>query len=638
MGKNRIPLLFIVLMLSLAVRLFYFFQLKDSAIFGFYAGDSIHFDKFAQKILAGDLIFKESIYLGQAYPFILSFIYLLFGHNIEAVVLCQVFLDVITTALIYFICLNLFGRRSIGLLASFIYSIYAPAVFYAGFMMDMTFSAFFFASFTLVTLIALEKKNLPLWSLSGAVLGALTLFRSPCLALIPAVILWLTVWRGADINKKVAYSTLFCLGILAVVLPFSVRNYMIEKTLSPFAPNGGISFYIGNHAGASGMYETVEGISDSPVDQVKTSVRKAEAETGRKMTLSEASSHWFLKGADFIKRDPMQYMLILMKKISLFWNRVELASNENMEFCKNYVPILKLPLLSFGIIAPFAILGIFFAFVKGTTPLRLAAVISLTYMIAVTIFFVSARYRFPVMPLIIVIASYAVNEFFILAKGPEKRKLFPCVMGFVLAFLYVNKALPEAYVSQNLYINHNNLGVNYYEKGALDKAVGEYKKGIELNPEYAPLYNNLAGAYHGMGDDGRSEAAYLRSIELAPDFAQAHYGLANVYEKMGRYDKAVEHCKRAVELDADFIEAYNNLGYLYAASGRTDEAEKMFARAIKIDGKYAKAYNNLGILYAKDGRTKEASGLFEKALSLDPGYADARKNLSVLRGRIKDGT
>ena len=42
---------------------------------------------------------------------------------------------------------------------------------------------------------------------------------------------------------------------------------------------------------------------------------------------------------------------------------------------------------------------------------------------------------------------------------------------------------------------HDDLAAIYALKGNLEAAVTEYKKAIQINPEYAPIYYNLALAY-----------------------------------------------------------------------------------------------------------------------------------------------
>ena len=56
---------------------------------------------------------------------------------------------------------------------------------------------------------------------------------------------------------------------------------------------------------------------------------------------------------------------------------------------------------------------------------------------------------------------------------------------------------------------HNNLGVLYSQKGAVDEAVREFREAIRLDPEYESPYHNLAKVYF-----------YQRNEEIVKDFQQ----------------------------------------------------------------------------------------------------------------------
>ena len=90
----------------------------------------------------------------------------------------------------------------------------------------------------------------------------------------------------------------------------------------------------------------------------------------------------------------------------------------------------------------------------------------------------------------------------------------------------------------------------FRKKEELDKAIEDFNKAIELNPELADAYTN-----RGL--------TYKNKVE---------------------FDKAVEDCNKAIGLDPRFAEAYNNLGLGYKEKGDFDKSiddynrECMFSR------------------------------------------------------------
>lgn len=635
--KKYIWLFLGILILSFSIRIIYLDQIKSTPVFGFYSADSQYHDKFAQKILEGNLVFKDTIYVNPYYSFILALIYKLFGHSVIAVGLCQIIIDTVTGIFLYLICVKIFDKKAIGLLAFFIYACYGISIFYTAFILEAAISVFLLTSFVLALLYAESSEKKGSWFLSGFLLGLLILLRANAILLAPFLLFWLYTRKNKKVSQVTVSFVLIITGLLIAVSPFSVRNYIISKHLTPFPANGGINFYMGNHPGAAGVYTTLKGISNAPISQVKQSLEMARTETGKNLDPYEASGYWFQKGLRFIKDNPYQYSLLSFKKLCLFLNKAEIAVNENFNLSKKFVPVLRFPLFTFGIVAPFAAAGLAFAARRRNEALRLISLCIIGYAVSVILFFVGSRYRFPIVPLLIIMSAYAVHEFFILIKSSRYLKFLSYLAVLIISFLIINNRAPIAAPLDNLCMNYNNLGVSYYEKGAIAEAVDEYKKAIEIDPAYAESYNNLAGAYYRLGENEKSIILYRRAIGLNPNFTEAYYGLGNVYAEITDTENAIACYKKAIGLDPDFIEAYNNLGFVYGNIGKAEEAENIFKNILKIDPKYVKAYNNLGIIYAKTGRINEAILLFEKALEIDPNYHDAYNNLLKARKANRDG-
>ena len=148
-------------------------------------------------------------------------------------------------------------------------------------------------------------------------------------------------------------------------------------------------------------------------------------------------------------------------------------------------------------------------------------------------------------------------------------------------------------------VEHLILGNKAYNEENYTLAEEHYRKGIELNPNYADAYNNLG-------------------VLLAKD------------EK--RFPEAEAKYNKAIELNPNYSEAYNNLGVLLAKDEkRFDEAEAKYNKAIELNPNDAEAYNNLGSLLTKDEkRFDEAEAKYNKAIELNPNYASAYYNLVVL--------
>ena len=180
------------------------------------------------------------------------------------------------------------------------------------------------------------------------------------------------------------------------------------------------------------------------------------------------------------------------------------------------------------------------------------------------------------------------------------------------------------------YIAHDSLGYALLEKGEVDNAINEYKRALEIKPDYADSHNNLANALLQKGLVDEAMVHYRRALEIEPEFPEPHNNLANVLFKQGRVDEAIEEYKLAAAKRSDFAEVQYNLGSAFIVKGDWDAAIRYLEAAIKIDSTYARAHNKLGIAFGATGKTAEAVREFKEALRRDPKYAEAHFNLGFV--------
>lgn len=139
----------------------------------------------------------------------------------------------------------------------------------------------------------------------------------------------------------------------------------------------------------------------------------------------------------------------------------------------------------------------------------------------------------------------------------------------------------------------------------------------------------------GAGDTTRALQQYLKALELNPDDPYLHYDLALVYRQKGLPDKAEFHIKEAIRLKPDYSEAHDFLGVIYRDTGRLDLAigshEKALSNELYLYPE--SAHFNLGVVYLRRKEYRKAVDQFEEAIRLVPDYVEAYVNL----GRAYEG-
>ena len=76
------------------------------------------------------------------------------------------------------------------------------------------------------------------------------------------------------------------------------------------------------------------------------------------------------------------------------------------------------------------------------------------------------------------------------------------------------------------------------------------------------------------GEQERAVAEYQKSLDADPEFTEAMHGLARALQDLNRLDEAIAVARRIEEVDPDDILAHTSLSVLYQKKGMIPEAEE----------------------------------------------------------------
>ena len=83
--------------------------------------------------------------------------------------------------------------------------------------------------------------------------------------------------------------------------------------------------------------------------------------------------------------------------------------------------------------------------------------------------------------------------------------------------------------------------------------VKNYKMALKLNPTEFKSNFRLGLVYLEKGLFDESIREFKKVLEITPDFGPAYYNLAIIYHRIGDYNSAVEYCDKAKEVGFDEI-------------------------------------------------------------------------------------
>ncbi|NVM23139.1 MAG: tetratricopeptide repeat protein [Desulfobacterales bacterium] len=160
-------------------------------------------------------------------------------------------------------------------------------------------------------------------------------------------------------------------------------------------------------------------------------------------------------------------------------------------------------------------------------------------------------------------------------------------------------------------------GDSCVDVGQFEKAIDEYSKAIDKEPESAEAYVRRATAYAELGDFERALQDFKKAINTNPEEAYYHYNMSLAYDGLGDIDKSIEELDKAIELDETYAKAYYNRGLAYIEKGEHNKAILDFDKTMSVaPDSMADALFNRGRAYQAKGEHTKALKDYNKVLEL----------------------
>jgi tetratricopeptide (TPR) repeat protein len=614
---------------ALTVRLVHLWQMRATPYFTVLMGDARGYDQWAARLAAGDWVGTDVFYQAPLYPYFLGVVYAVFGHDLTAARLVQAVVGSLSALLVAVAAARLFSPRA-GLIAGLMLAAYAPAVFFDGLIQKSVLDVAFVSTAVaaLAGLLTGGHDRRGLWLGLGAAVGALGLTRENALAIVAVIAVW--AWRGAPRGRRgrAAAVGLFAAGVALVLAPVAVRNYTVSGELYLTTSQFGSNLYIGNHPGADGSYVSLRVGRGSPEFERLDATELAEGAEGRTLTPAEVSRYWTGRAVAYITAQPGAWLRLQARKALLLVNAAEMIDTEAQEAHAEWSWSLRLlgPLTHFGVLVPLAVLGIWFTWTDRRR-LWVFYGVALTFALTTIAFYVFARYRFPLVPVLVLFAAAGVAHVAAEWRGwTGRRRLEVLAVAAAAALVCL---WPVTSSARARAITESNLGAALHDDGHYEAAVARYRRALEIAPDYVPAINNLGVTLRAMGRFDEAIAIYRDGLRLRSDYPDLHFNLANALLAAGRRDEAAEHFRLATAGEPDSAGAHNNLGTALAEQGRLAEAAAAFERALVVEPTSARAHRNLGNVLAGLGRDAEALRHLRRAVELAPAEAETHYDLGV---------
>lgn len=320
------------------------------------------------------------------YPFFLSLIYRVWGHNIFSVQLVQVFLLSVLSFIIFLVGKELFSPK-VALGAGVLVAIYPALKVYASFILTEIIFTFLLAVLCFFIVRALKTQHLKYFVAAGLFSGLCCLTRGVMLLFPLFMLVVFLLSKGRNILRGAF--VYFILTIL-VIAPWTVRNYLTFKSFIPVSLRGGEALWIGSYMPFKGEFRGFEPYKDiiKDLDQV------------------EADRTLRKKAFEQILRDPLGYLKICARKALLLWK----DPVGKTVLSRYNIYLANILTFFYYAVAFFACLGLIFLFKGGPKVERLVPALFILYFTFIHSLIVSApRFHLPLMPFVFALAVFGLN-------------------------------------------------------------------------------------------------------------------------------------------------------------------------------------------------------------------------------------
>jgi tetratricopeptide (TPR) repeat protein len=646
-----------VLGIAAGLRFAYLDELAALPFFDHPIMDASYHDAWARRIADGELIDDQPFFRAPLYAYILGGLYRISDGSYLLPRVLQFVLGALTCLMAYSLANRVKGLLA-GLIAGALCAVYPVLIYFEGELLTEPLFTFLCVLSIWLFDTAMRTRRLKYWLVGGLVAGMALITRPTVMLFLPAALAGALAFSP----RRWVASGLLLVGIAMPVAPVTVHNYHVSREFIPVVWQGGLNLYLGNNPAADGWSATSPELRKDWWGGYKDQIAIPREELGREPSYSEVSAYWQDRASRFMKQQPGRFVRLLLRKAALFWGSREFPNNQDYNFFRLHSWVLRNPVVNFGVVAPLALLGVF-ALLPLWRRLYFSYAFLITYFVVTVLFFVCARYRAPVLPVLCVLAGCGVSHLVHSIRMGRRKPLFLMLLGLTGAALLVNinlAAIPLPSLAQSytqmgkVYLErdqetlaaaqfrealkvdpgwaeaYEQLGLLEMKRGRSKEAVALLKEAVEKNPEQATAHRALAMVYLSMGELEAARKAILSALEIAPYLEDSHNVLGSVERQAGNEEAALGAFKKELQINPGNWRTHANLGSLHESMGNLNEAEASYLRTLELQPENSEIILALAGVYSRQGRSEEARRLLEGVGEGPAGDIDLRYNQAAM--------
>lgn len=606
-------------------------------------GEALAYHDFAWQLAQTGEFEKGPFWKPPLYPYFLALVYKVSGNSILAARIIQAVIGVATILLAWSLARRLLGS-GVALLAAVILCYYGPVQFFTTELVPAGVIMFTWVLALYLLIRALDRPLWHAWLVTGLAGGLAALASPGILPFMLVVILW-RAWTG--ITKRapggMAQAGLCLAGLALAIAPVTIRNYAVSRSFFLIHQTVGLDRFIANNPDALATMALQPG-------PAMRALRSQGVLHGAR-TPAEHDAYFRDRVWSFLAEEPGAFLKNLLVKTRMLLSGREIPWQIDMNLVRGNSSVLAmltgrlwLVWLPFGLIAPFAVLGLYTAW-KANGRSRWLIVYLLACGAAIVFTIPTARYRMPLVPVMVILAASGIVWLRDRVRDGKWSHLMTGLVPVILAGVVINAtlALPVDKVDfrAEAMVNFARQALRTAQAAAatgspeaarqsLENARKAYEKAIEVHPDSAAYKTELAELLLGLQNHVAARELLERAIELDPGLGEAHLLLGRIAERDERFSDALSHYREATELAPHLHDGRLGLVRIALRQHQPDEAIALLREGIeRIPGAVVFRFELANQLVAGQ-EYDQAIAELETAIEIDPEHAPSHHLLGRL--------
>lgn len=174
---------------------------------------------------------------------------------------------------------------------------------------------------------------------------------------------------------------------------------------------------------------------------------------------------------------------------------------------------------------------------------------------------------------------------------------------------------------------HNDAGKLLFEFHMYEEAIQQFRKALELNPQYAEARLYMAMC---LGENGSMEASIRELMNIKPKNIRVYYMLGVYFNNAGQFYESMQALSVVENLQSNYFDVPERLATLREYFDKLHSLQNMHQELLDAHPDYPDLHFKMGNLLMMIGRYKEAEHNFREALRLNPGYTIAKQRLEAM--------